>query len=32
LTSAEAKNRLEKYGPNKLDEEEGETIWEKIKE
>lgn len=27
-----AKDRLEKYGPNELEEEEGETFWDKIKE
>lgn len=32
LTSAEARDRLEKYGPNELDKEEPESIWEKIKE
>lgn len=32
LSSAEAKKRLEEYGPNELPEEEGETIWQKIVE
>lgn len=32
LSSQEAKARLEKYGPNELDKEEPESIWEKIKE
>ena len=30
LSSQEAKARLEKYGPNELEEEEGESLWEKI--
>lgn len=32
LSSQEAAKRLQKYGPNELDKEEPESIWEKIKE
>jgi magnesium-transporting ATPase (P-type) len=32
LTQAEAEKRLKEYGPNELDKEEEESIWEKIKE
>ena len=32
LTDAEAKKRLEEYGPNQLEDDEEESIWEKIKE
>lgn len=32
LSETEAKARLEKYGPNELEEEEKETFWDKIKE
>ncbi|CAD8101390.1 unnamed protein product [Paramecium sonneborni] len=32
LTTAEAQARLTKYGPNELEKEEKESIWEKIKE
>ena len=32
LSQKEAEARLEKYGENELDEEEEESIWEKIKE
>jgi magnesium-transporting ATPase (P-type) len=32
LTKKEAENRLAEHGPNALQEEEGETIWQKIKE
>jgi magnesium-transporting ATPase (P-type) len=32
LSNEEAKTRLDKFGLNKLKEEEGESIWEKIKE
>lgn len=32
LSGAEATKRLEKYGPNKLAEEEQESLWDKIKE
>lgn len=32
LTSQEADARLLKYGPNELEKEEKESIWEKIKE
>ena len=32
LSSSEAKKRLDKHGENKLDDEEDESIWDKIKE
>jgi magnesium-transporting ATPase (P-type) len=32
LSTAEAKARIAKYGPNELEKEEKESIWEKIKE
>lgn len=32
MTAKEAEARLEKYGPNDLEKEEKESIWEKIKE
>ena len=32
LTSQEAERRLEKYGTNELEQEEKESLWEKIKE
>lgn len=32
MTKAEAEKRLAENGPNALKEEEGETIWDKIKE
>eukprot|EP00331_Platyophrya_macrostoma_P007514 CAMPEP_0176423202 /NCGR_PEP_ID=MMETSP0127-20121128/10150_1 /TAXON_ID=938130 /ORGANISM="Platyophrya macrostoma, Strain WH" /LENGTH=1036 /DNA_ID=CAMNT_0017804121 /DNA_START=15 /DNA_END=3125 /DNA_ORIENTATION=- len=32
LTSQQAEERLKKFGPNELDKEEPESIWEKIKE
>lgn len=32
LTEKQAAERLAKYGPNELDKEEEETIWEKILE
>jgi magnesium-transporting ATPase (P-type) len=32
LTQAEAEKRLKEYGPNELDKEEEESLWEKIKE
>jgi magnesium-transporting ATPase (P-type) len=32
LTTDEAKARVAKYGPNELEKEEKEGIWEKIKE
>lgn len=32
LTSSEAEKRLEKYGQNVLDQEEEESLWDKIKE
>lgn len=32
LTTTEAQARLEKYGPNELEDEEKESIWDKIKE
>jgi P-type Ca2+ transporter type 2C len=32
LTKDEAARRLEEYGPNQLDKEEEESLWDKIKE
>lgn len=32
MTDAEAKKRLETYGPNELEKKEKESIWSKIKE
>ena len=32
LTTQEAEERLQKYGPNELDKEQPESIWAKIKE
>lgn len=32
LTSHEAKSRLEKFGPNELEEEAEESLWQKIME
>lgn len=32
LTTYQAEERLKRYGPNELDKEEPESIWEKIKE
>ena len=32
LTQVEAEKRLKEYGPNELDKEEEESLWEKIKE
>jgi Cation transport ATPase len=32
LTKSEVAKRLQKYGPNELEKEKGESIWEKIKE
>ena len=32
LTSSEAEKRLEKYGENVLEQEEEESLWDKIKE
>ena len=32
LTTEEAARRLAEHGPNELEEEEGESLWEKIKE
>lgn len=32
LSSEEVHQRLQKYGPNELEKEEGESIWEKIRE
>ena len=32
LTQAEAEKRLEKYGPNQLEKEEEDSLWDKIKE
>jgi len=32
LTEAEAEKRLKEYGPNQLEKEEEESLWEKIKE
>lgn len=32
LTTKKAEEQLEKFGPNELDEEEEESLWEKIKE
>lgn len=32
LTDSDVQKKLEQYGPNKLDEEEEESLWEKIKE
>jgi magnesium-transporting ATPase (P-type) len=32
LHEHDAKERLAKHGPNELEEEEGETFWDKIKE
>lgn len=32
LTDAEVEKRLKEYGPNELEAEESESLWEKIKE
>jgi magnesium-transporting ATPase (P-type) len=32
LTEAEAEKRLKEYGPNQLEKEEEESLWDKIKE
>jgi magnesium-transporting ATPase (P-type) len=32
LSESSIENRLKKYGRNELDEEEGESLWDKIKE
>ena len=32
LTQVEAERRLKEHGPNQLDKEEEESLWEKVKE